>query len=46
MPAKWINVSLVGHTQAHVGEEGLETEVDTGAGVVPMEQEAKAGPAE
>ncbi len=37
MPAKWINVSLIGHTQ------GLETEVNTGARVVPMEQEAKAG---
>ncbi len=28
--------------QAHVEEEGLETEVDTGARVVPVEQEDRA----
>ncbi len=32
--------------QAHVAAEGLETEVDRGARVVPAEQEARAGPAE
>ncbi len=32
--------------QAPVAAEGLETEIDKGAGVVPAEQEARAGPTE